>query len=180
MPESGTGLRPRGGVPCTFPAVTRPSAIRFLAVLAAAAMALALPAAAVPKPKRERHRIDVTAATKMAGGSIIPGPAIDRGITSGKPFDDGKIKLIVQIDLATSTATGTFRIRDAKGTAFGTFDMAMTLDVPGNRVDFDGTAAITGGKGVYKGIKAKGLRAHDRNTLDGQNGKVRLKGFARY
>ena len=66
----------------------------------------------------------------------------------GQPFDDGKIKLTVNIDLATSSATGTFRIRDAKGTAFGTFDMAMTLDLLGNQVDFDGTADITGGKGA--------------------------------
>jgi hypothetical protein len=148
-----------------------------LSLLAAVAL-VAGPATASAKPRR--HRVDMTAATKMSGGSVIPGPAIDRGTTSGKPFDDGRIKLTVQIDLATQSATGTFRIRDAEGTAFGTFDMDMTLDIPGNSVDFNGTADITGGKGAYKGIKAKGLKAHDHNTLDGQNGVVSVDGFARY
>ncbi len=137
---------------------------------------VAVPATASAKPKR--HRIDMTAATKMSGGSIIPGPAIDRGTTSGKPFDDGKIKLTVQIDLLTSSATGTFRIRDAKGTAFGTFDMDFVIS--GGEIDFTGTADITGGKGAYKRIRATDLKAHDHNTLDGQNGTVELKGFARY
>lgn len=155
------------------------SHFRIPVLLSLLAVALvAVPATASAKPKR--HRIDVTAATKTVGGVNLSGPTIDRGTTSGKPFDDGKIKLTVNIDLATSSATGTFRIRDAKGTAFGTFDMAMTLDLLGNQVDFDGTADITGGKGAYKGIKATGLKAHDHNTLDGQNGTVELKGFATY
>ena len=171
-------VQPIAAVPCTFPAV-KTSRLRIPALLSllVAVALVAGPASASAKPKR--HRIDVTAATKMSGGSIIPGPAIDRGTTSGKPFDDGRIKLTVQIDLATLTATGTFRIRDAEGTAFGTFDMDMDLSTPGE-VDFDGTARFTGGKGAYKGIKGRNLKAHDHNTLDGQNGTVELKGFATY
>lgn len=124
----------------------------------------------------KRHRVDLTGATKMVGGSIIPGPVKDEGIVTGKPFGEAKIKLTIQLDLATSTATGTFRIRDDRGTALGTVDMAFVIT--GGEIDFDGTADITGGKGRYKGIEGTGLKAHDHNTLDGQNGTLSLKGFA--
>jgi hypothetical protein len=159
-------------------AVPKP-ARRLVVVLIAAAL-LVLPAAApgATKPQRDRHRVDLTGATKMVGGSIIPGPAIDRGTVSGKPFGDGRIKLVVQLDFPTQTATGTFRIRDDRGTAFGTVDMTFAIDLPGNAVDFTGTADFTGGKGRYKGIRGRDLKAHDHNTLDGQNGEIELKGFA--
>ena len=100
------------------------------------------------------------------------------GTVSGKPFGDGRIKLVVQLDFPTQTATGTFRIRDDRGTAFGTVDMTFAIDLPGNAVDFTGTADFTGGKGRYKGIRGRDLKAHDHNTLDGQNGEIELKGFA--
>ena len=80
----------------------------------------------------------------------------------------------------TSGRTGTFRIRNDRGTAFGTVDMDFVLDVPGNSITFTGTADFTGGKGRYKGIKGTDLKAYDHNTLDGQNGTIELKGFATY
>jgi hypothetical protein len=127
------------------------------------------------KPKR--HRVDLTGATKMIGGTIIPGPVHDAGTVSGKPFGkSAKIKLTVQLDLATTSAAGTFRIRDGRGTALGTVD--MTFVIAGGEIDFDGTADFTAGKGRYKGIEGTGLKAHDHNTLDGQNGTVSLRGFA--
>lgn len=135
-------------------------------------------ATAAAARQRDRHRVDLTGATKMVGGSIIPGPVIDRGTVTGKPFGDGRIKLVVQLDLATSTATGTFRIRNDRGTAFGTVD--MTFAISGGEIDFDGTADFTGGKGAYREIRGKGLKAHDHNTLDGQNGEISLQGFARW
>lgn len=174
---SGIRVHPIGSVPCTFRPVNKPRRILPVALLATFAL-IAIPADASAKPKR--HRIDVTAATKMSGGSIVPGPAIDRGVTSGKPFDDGRIKLVVDLDLVSAVATGTFRIRDDSGTAFGSFEMPFTIDFPAGEIDFRGTADFTGGKGAYKGIKGTGLKAHDHNTLDGQNGTVELKGFARY
>jgi len=116
----------------------------------------------------------------MVGGSIIPGPAKDQGTITGKPFGDGKIKLKVQLDFPSQTATGTFRVRSDQGTATGTVDMTFVLDIPGNSVDFTGTADFTGGKGLYKGIAGTELKAHDHNTLDGQNGEISLKGFATY
>jgi hypothetical protein len=146
------------------------------ALAVAAALLVASPAGA--KPQRERHRVDMTGATKMVGGTIIPGPVIDRGTVEGKPFRDGRIKLVIQLDLATATATGTFRIRDDRGTAFGTVDMTFTIS--GNEITFNGTADFTGGKGRYKGIRGRDLKAYDHNTLDGQNGTIELKGFVRY
>ena len=111
--------------------------------------------------------------------SIIPGPTKDEGTITGKPFGEGKIKLKVQLDIPTQTATGTFRIRNDRGTATGTVDMTFEI-VNGTEVDFTGTADFTGGKGLYKGITGTDLKAHDHNTLDGQNGEISLKGFATY
>jgi hypothetical protein len=50
----------------------------------------------------------------------------------------------------------------------------------GSEITFRGTARIVGGTGAYRGINARKLRAFDHNTLDGQSGTFRLKGFARY
>jgi hypothetical protein len=146
-----------------------------LAVLVVLAL-IALPAVASAKPKR--HRIDITAATKMV--RTTPDLVVtDRGTVSGKPFDEGRIKLVVQLDFLTATAAGTFRIRDDRGTVFGEFDMPFVIG--GGEIDFNGTADFTGGKGAYKRIRGTGLKAHDHNTFpDGQNGVVELKGFARY
>ncbi len=84
------------------------------------------------------------------------------------------------LNFTDSTATGTFRIRNDRGTALGTVDMDFDLNLPGNEITFTGTADFTGGKGRYKGIRGKRLKAYDHNTLDGQNGTISLKGFATY
>ncbi|KAA0272348.1 MAG: hypothetical protein EDQ89_08175 [Acidobacteria bacterium] len=152
-------------------------AVGTVVLAAVLVLVIAAPAGAGSK-HRERHRVDLNGATKMVGGTIIPGPVIDRGTVDGKPFRDGRIKLVVQLDIATATATGSFRIRDDRGTAFGTVDMTFTIS--GNEITFNGTADFTGGKGRYKGIRGRDLKAYDHNTLDGQNGTIRLKGFVRY
>jgi hypothetical protein len=152
-------------------------AVGAVVLAAVLVLALATPAGAGRK-HRERHRVDLNGATKMVGGTIIPGPVIDRGTVDGKPFRDGRIKLVVQLDIPTATATGSFRIRDDRGTAVGTVDMTFTIS--GNEITFNGTADFTGGKGRYKGIRGRDLKAYDHNTLDGQNGTIRLKGFVRY
>ena len=58
--------------------------------------------------------------------------------------------------------------------------MTVAVNIPGNEITFNGTADFTGGKGRYRGIKGRDLKAYDHNTLDGQNGTIELKGFARY
>jgi hypothetical protein len=39
---------------------------------------------------------------------------------------------------------------------------------------------MTGGTGAYRGITSGALKAHDHNTLDGQNGVVTVTGSAKY
>jgi hypothetical protein len=163
-----------------LPAVAAASIIRSrsvvpIAVLVAAVFLLAGTDAGA-KPDRHRHRVDVTGTTKNVG-QTKDGALIDRGTVTGKPFGHGKIRIVVKLDFLTSTATGTFRVRDHRGTAFGTVDMTFVI---GEEIDFSGTADLTGGKGRYKGIRGRDLKAHDHNTLDGQNGEIELKGFARW
>jgi hypothetical protein len=149
--------------------------LALLSLLAAVALVVA-PTSASAKPKR--HRVDLTGATKTVNGSILASPARQQGTVSGKPFGTGKIKLTVQLDLVFRTATGTFRIRNDKGTVLGTLD--GTIVGHNREIDFDGTADFTGGKGRYKGISGTGIEAHAHNTLDDQNGTLSLKGFATY
>ncbi len=146
-----------------------------LSLLAAVAL-VAAPAVASAKPKR--HRVDLTGATKTVNGSILASPARQQGIISGKPFGTGKIKLTVQLDLVLRTATGTFRIRNDRGTVLGSLD--GTIAGHNREIDFDGTANLTGGKGRYKRISATGLEAHAHYTLDDENGTLSLEGFATY
>ena len=81
---------------------------------------------------------------------------------------------------SVATAEGGEAVVKTAVDAFGTVDMTFAIDLPGNAVDFTGTADFTGGKGRYKGIRGRDLKAHDHNTLDGQNGEIELKGFARW
>lgn len=123
----------------------------------------------------ERRRVDVTGTTHTTG-SPAPGTVQDEGTISGRPFGSGTITLVVTF--ADSKATGTFEIDSPDGSTFGT--MAMTYVVSGNEIDFDGTAAFTGGTGKFRGIRGDELKAHDHNTLDGQSGSFTLDGFAEY
>lgn len=123
----------------------------------------------------ERHRVDVDGTTRTVD-SPAPGTLHDEGTISGPPFGAGTIDLVVT--LRDSVATGTFEIDSPRGSAFGT--MAMTYAVSGSEIDFDGTAAFTGGTGKFRGIAGKDLKAHDHNRLDGQSGRLTLEGFASY
>ena len=80
--------------------------------------------------------------------------------------------------LADGKLDGTFRLRFAKGSIRGWVVAPFT--VQGDEIEFRGTARFTSGTGAYRGISSGDLEVHDTNTLDGQNGKVRLKGFASY
>jgi hypothetical protein len=125
---------------------------------------------------RERHRVDLDGTTRMVD-SPSQGTAHDQGTVAGEPFGDGTIDLVVTFG-DNSTATGTFEIDAARGSAFGT--VAMAYVISGNEIDFTGTADFTGGTGRYRGIKGEDLAAHDHNTLDGQNGVFEVDGVVRY
>jgi hypothetical protein len=126
--------------------------------------------------KRESHRVDLEGVTRTTGA---PGPGMleDEGTITGRPFGPGTVDIIVSFG-DPGTVTGTFEIDAAKGSAFGT--LAMTYTIAAGEIEFTGTASFTGGTGKYRGIRGKDLAATDRNTLDGQNGRLTLKGITRY
>lgn len=123
-----------------------------------------------------RHRVDVSGVTRTVG-SPQPGTLEDRGTIAGRPFGSGTIDLLATFEEG-QRMSGTFQVKTEKGSAFGTID--TTYVITGSEIDFDGTAAFTGGTGRYRGIRGKELKAHDHNTLDGQNGTLTLEGFARF
>jgi hypothetical protein len=127
-----------------------------------------------PGPRR-RHAVDVDGATKMITATT-PGTIEDHGTVTGKPFGRGSVRIVVVLD--AGVATGTFRLLFPVGSVTGT--VSMPFKVEGGEIDFRGTARFTGGTGAYRGISSGALRAHDHNTLDGQNGVVSLKGVATY
>jgi len=91
-----------------FPAIG-PHARGKLFLAAALVIAIAFAFACVPGPadakpghgKPKRHRVDLTGATKKVAGDL-PGPIEDQGTVTGKPFRNGKVKLFVTLDLASS------------------------------------------------------------------------------
>lgn len=168
FPAIATNIRgSRGGLPL------RAAVVAAVAIFGLAGAADAKPGHGEPK----RHRVDLTGATKKVAGDL-PGPIKDQGTVAGKPFRDGRVKLFVALDFPSSTADGTFRIRDDRGTALGTLDLEFVIT--DGEITFTGTADFTGGKGRYRRIEGEGLKAYDHNTLDGQNGTISLKGFATY
>ena len=128
------------------------------------------------RDKRESHRVDLAGVTRTTGA---PGPGMleDEGTITGRPFGPGTVDIIVTFG-DPGTVTGTFEIDAAKGSAFGT--LAMNYTIAAGEIKFTGTAFFTGGTGKYRGIKGNDLAATDTNTLDGQNGRLTLKGRARY
>ena len=155
---------------------------RFIPGAIALVVAIALatgPAGAGAEPgtkEPKSHRVDLIGETKTVGGSILASPATDKGTVTGKPFGDGRIKLVVQLDLVYRTFSGTFRIRTDRGTAVGTLE--GTITGLNRRIDYDGTADFTGGKGRYKGITGTDLEVRDSNTLDDDNGPISFEGYA--
>ena len=126
--------------------------------------------------RRESHRVDLEGVTRTTGA---PGPGMleDQGTVTGRPFGPGTVDIIVTFG-APGSVTGTFEIDATKGSAFGTLRMDYTIAA--GEIEFTGTASFTGGTGKYRGIRGKDLAATDTNTLDGQNGRLTLKGKAKY
>jgi hypothetical protein len=123
---------------------------------------------------RKRHKVDLPAKPTAVGASAAG--INDRGTVTGTPFGKGSIDILVA--LAGGKATGTFRMVFPKGSVTGTVDMPFTIT--GGEIDFVGTARMTAGTGAYRGITSGALKAHDHNTLDGQNGVVTVTGSAKY
>jgi hypothetical protein len=128
-----------------------------------------------PSGPRRRHRVSVDGATKMVAAATA-GTLEDHGTVTGRPFGRGSVQIVVK--LADGRATGTFRLLYADGSITGSVSMPYTIE--GDEIDFRGSARLTSGTGAYRGISSRTLAAHDHNTLDGQNGVISLKGFARY
>ncbi len=127
------------------------------------------------KRQTSEHAINVTGMTRTTS-TPAPGTLHDEGTISGPPFGSGTIALDATLD--NGTATGPFTITSPGGQAYGTFSMAYVTT--GNEIDFNGEASFTGGTGKYRGITGEHLKAHDHNTLDGQNGTITLQGNAEY
>jgi hypothetical protein len=129
-----------------------------------------------PPGRRVRHAVHLTGKTRSIATPTTPGTIEDRGTITGTPFGRGTIVLVAT--LKDARATGTFRLLFPHGSLLGTFTLPFTIS--GGEIDFLGTARFTGGTGAYRGITSGNLRAHDHNTLDGQNGRLSLDGFATY
>ena len=143
-------------------------------LLAAGFLVLTIAPAAVADTKR--HAVNVSGETRSTG-SPEPGTIEDRGTITGRPFGSGTIRLLATFE-ENQTMSGEFKIRNKRGTAAGTMQTDYVIE--GNEITFTGTAEITGGTGRYRGMRGKRLEAYDHNTLDGQNGTITLKGFARF
>ena len=115
----------------------------------------------------KRHRVDLTGETKTVGGSHPRGPR-------DGPGNGHRQAVRRRQDQAGRAAgprlhgpvTGTFRIRNDRGTAIGHAGGDRS-PVSTARIDYDGTADFTGGKGRYKGIMGTDLavRTPTRSTM---------------
>lgn len=128
-----------------------------------------------PPPARARHRVSVTGRTRSVG-TPGPGQIEDRGTIAGAPFGRGTIALTASF--GRSRLTGTFRIDGARGSAFGTFSTPYTIAA--GMLSARGTARFAGGTGEYRRISGRDLQVSDRNTLDGQLGRITIDGIAAY
>jgi hypothetical protein len=132
--------------------------------------------AARPAGPRRRHRVAISGRTKMTSTPATPGTIEDRGTVTGKPFGNGRA--VIAGRLANGTFTGGFRLVFEEGSVVGTVSLPFTI--AGDRISFSGTGRLTGGTGAYRGVTSGSLEVRDTNTLDGQNGRVSVRGFARY
>ena len=128
------------------------------------------------KHESRRRHVFVTGTTK-ATGAAEPGELEDKGTILGSPFGRSALTLKAVFGQG-NTMTGTFKIHNARGSAYGTVE--TTYVIASNRITFDGTAEMTGGSKGYRGIQGTNLKVHDTNTLDGQNGTLTLSGSVRF
>jgi hypothetical protein len=125
-----------------------------------------------PAGKRVRRRVTLKGTTRTIGAS--GGVVEDRGVLAGNPFGSGSLRLFGTFGDGVLDAT--FRLLFDDGSVIGT--AALPYTTTASEIDFLGTARFTGGTGAYRGISGEGLKVHDHNTLDGQNGTISVKGYA--
>jgi hypothetical protein len=134
-----------------------------------------------PYGRRVRHAVHLSGQTRSIPKPTTPGTIEDHGTVFGVGFGPGTIELVATLKPTgpgNGLGTGTFRLLFARGSVSGTFSMPYTIS--GGEIDFLGTARFTGGTGAFRGVTSGNMRAHDHNTLNGQNGRLSLDGFATY
>jgi hypothetical protein len=127
------------------------------------------------KGKRVRHGVSIDGVTKSVDPAT-PGTIEDHGTLTGTPFGKGTIVLVGKF--ADNRFTGTFRLTFKRGSVLGTTD--LPYKIADGTITFDGTSRFTGGTGAFRGIKSGALKTHDTNTLDGQNGRLSVRGASTY
>jgi hypothetical protein len=129
----------------------------------------------VRRGKRTRHALDLTGKTHTVPPAT-PGTVEDHGTVAGAPLGAGRI--VLAGSFGNGRLTATFRLTYPRGSIIGTTSMPFTIS--GDQVTFAGKSRFTGGTGIYRGITSGPLDTHDHNTLDGQNGRLTVSGFAKY
>ena len=125
--------------------------------------------------RRSSHPLSVKGSTH-AVTPTTPGTVEDHGTVTGAPFGKGSIVLVGT--LKNGRLTGSYRLTFPNGSVIGT--VSMPFRISGNQILFWGTSRFTGGTGAFRGISSGELRVRDHNTLDGQSGKLSVKGSATY
>jgi hypothetical protein len=125
--------------------------------------------------KRTQHSVDVNGKTRTVDPAT-PGTVEDHGTLTGSPFGKGRIVLVGRF--VDGRLEATFRLTFPSGSIIGTTSMPYTIT--GNEIEFQGTSRFTGGTGAFRGISSGALDTHDTNTLDGQSGRLTVKGSAKY
>jgi hypothetical protein len=125
--------------------------------------------------KRKRHTVKIDGKTRLVEPAT-PGTVEDRGTLTGTPFGKGAIVLVGRF--GDGRFTGTFRLTFRRGSIIGTTSLPYTIT--GDEIDFRGTSRFTGGTGAYRGISSGALDTRDHNKLDGQSGRLSVRGAAKY
>ena len=127
-----------------------------------------------PTPRR-RRRVSLEGSTRTVPATT-PGTVEDRGTVRGTPFGRGSVTIVGT--LANGRFTGSFRLLFPGGSVSGSVSLPFTIE--GSEISFRGSGRFTSGTGIYRGITGGPLELRDRNTLDGQSGRLFVQGFARY
>jgi hypothetical protein len=124
---------------------------------------------------RKKHSVTIDGVTKSVDPAT-PGTIEDHGTLTGTPFGKGAIVLVGTF--AGNRFSGTFRLTFKRGSVVGS--TVLPYKIADGTITFDGTSRFTAGTGAFRGIKGGALQTHDTNTLDGQNGRLRVTGPATY
>jgi hypothetical protein len=124
---------------------------------------------------RMKHSVAIEGATKSVDPAT-PGTIEDHGTLTGTPFGKGSIVLVGKF--ADNRFTGSFRLTFKSGSVLGS--TVLPYKIADGTITFDGSSRFIGGTGAFRGIRSGPLKTHDTNTLDGQNGRLSVKGPTTY